>query len=72
MIGFPCGHIFHLSCLTQYDLDVPEVLKTAEVYPTPPTGIYNMAGIGIGVKIKHAKEFKEKIGTGCPLPVHKA
>ncbi|MCJ1318640.1 Vacuolar protein sorting-associated protein 41 [Xylographa vitiligo] len=63
LVGYPCAHIFHLSCLLTYTTennDLPD-----EEGETPST-----RDSSIGPKIRHASKLKGKIG-GCPVNVHK-
>ena len=64
IVGYPCAHIFHLSCLLRYTTKNNDRLEEEEQEtPSSRDG-------SIGPKIKHASRLKGKIG-GCPVNVHK-
>ena len=56
VIGFPCGHTFHLSCMLTYD-DEDE----AQARPDESNGN----------KTDHAKALRPRAMGGCPIDVHK-
>ncbi|MCJ1477083.1 Vacuolar protein sorting-associated protein 41 [Lambiella insularis] len=65
LLGFACGHIFHLPCLLIYDRENDETIDDEEPSPSNQDG-------GIGPKIRHAIRLKRKIRfSGCPVYVHK-
>lgn len=67
LIGFACGHVFHLTHLLS-------VLNPARP-PTPPeleldeNGDFVMQAHSIGAKVTHARLLKDKISAGCPICV---
>ena len=64
LVGFACGHVFHLSHLLSY--------KNNERPATPPNveldenGEFAMTH-SIGAKVTHARLLKDKIRDGCPV-----
>ena len=64
LVGFACGHVFHLSHLLSY--------KSNERPATPPdveldeNGEFAMTH-SIGAKVTHARLLRDKIKHGCPV-----
>jgi hypothetical protein len=64
LVGFACGHVFHLSHLLSY--------KSNERPATPPdveldeNGEFAMTH-SIGAKVTHARLLRDKIRDGCPV-----
>ena len=70
LVGFPCGHIFHLSCLLTYDNDeenVPESLNTESQGDERS----NYLDRSVGTKVRHAKDLQPRVTQGCPVGIHK-
>jgi len=66
LVGFACGHVFHLSCL------MPKTSASASVVATIQQQLANDAiedggrwTRSVGAKVAHAKVFKGAIGRGC-------
>jgi hypothetical protein len=62
LVGYACGHIFHLSHLMEY-------LKQ-ERPPTPPRyGEEEEYGLHprVGAKVTHARLLKDRLQEGCPV-----
>ncbi|KAF6828701.1 vacuolar assembly [Colletotrichum plurivorum] len=68
LVGFACGHVFHLSHLlevlypgrkvdTDYGLGSEESLRT---------------GYRVGAKVTHARLLKDRIREGCPACTHRS
>ena len=70
MVGFVCGHIFHLPCYLGYDDDEGD-----DDVPVPAGGEQNERDSvddgGVGGKVRRARELRGLVGRGCPLVVHK-
>ena len=64
LVGFACGHVFHLSHLLNYINDERPV--------TPPDvdldehGEFTMTH-SVGAKVTHARLLRDKIRDGCPV-----
>jgi hypothetical protein len=66
VVGFACGHIYHLSHLDgpgEEEQQEPEGLESEE----PSTSSFARS---VGPKVTHAFILKEKIGEGCRRCVH--
>jgi len=64
LVGFACGHVFHLSHLLSY--------KNDQRPATPPTVELDENGAftqtrSIGAKVTHARLLRDKIKDGCPV-----
>ncbi|RFU34264.1 hypothetical protein B7463_g2040, partial [Scytalidium lignicola] len=64
LVGFACGHVFHLSHLLSY--------KNPERPVTPPTVELDENGEfvqthSIGTKVTHARILRDQIRDGCPV-----
>ncbi|RDW78353.1 hypothetical protein BP5796_06205 [Coleophoma crateriformis] len=64
LIGFACGHVFHLSHLLSYSKDSRPV--------TPPDVELDENGEftqthSIGAKVTHARLLRDQIADGCPV-----
>lgn len=75
LIGFTCGHVFHLSCLLKYDkrdedeTEIPDVVaKMAAGESSPAAGDFDRS---VGPKVDRAALLRTLIGDGCPIAVHK-
>jgi hypothetical protein len=68
LVGFACGHVFHLSHLLGFNNDDRPI--------TPPdieldeNGEFAMT-YSIGAKVTHARLLKDRINDGCPLCIVK-
>lgn len=67
LVGFACGHVFHLSHLLSYMND--------ERPATPPSieldenGEFAMTH-SVGAKVTHARLLRDKIRDGCPVCIN--
>ncbi|KZF24720.1 WD domain-containing protein [Xylona heveae TC161] len=69
LIGFACGHVFHLSCLISHGEEEEEpALGETSGSPEADSGYWSRS---VGAKVTHARIIREKIPDGCPLCVHK-
>lgn len=64
LVGFACGHVFHLSHLLSYQHDSRPV--------TPPDVELDENGEwatthSVGTKVTHARLLRDKIRDGCPV-----
>ncbi len=65
LVGFACGHVFHLSCL------LPKTSASASVAATLQQTLANDAAESgrwtrsVGAKVTHAHVIKSAIGKGC-------
>lgn len=63
LVGFACGHVFHLSHLLCYNkgraVTPPEEREDNE-WGNPPTH-------SVGAKVTHARLLRDKIRDGCPV-----
>lgn len=69
LVGFACGHVFHLSHLLEY---------THPSRPsTPPSADLDEDGQfvqnhSVGAKVTHARLLRDKISGGCPVAGHES
>ena len=82
LVGFACGHVFHLSCLLKYDkpssaggggdddgdLNVPDVVARMAAGEQPVASDLDRS---VGPKVDRAALLRTLIGNGCPVAVHK-
>ncbi|KAF2018335.1 vacuolar assembly protein-like protein [Aaosphaeria arxii CBS 175.79] len=67
LVGFACGHVFHLSCL------LPKTSASASVAATLQQRLANDAQFGggwgrsVGAKVAHAHVIKNAVGRGCVI-----
>jgi hypothetical protein len=65
LVGFACGHVFHLSCL------LPKTSASASMAATLQATLANDAAEGggwvrsVGAKVAHAHIIKSAVGQGC-------
>jgi hypothetical protein len=65
LVGFACGHVFHLSCL------LPKTSASASMAATLQARLANDAvegggwGRSVGAKVAHAHVIKNAVGQGC-------
>lgn len=70
LVGFACGHVFHLACLLAYnnaERDTASELEAA-VQTTEDDGYVTRS---VGAKVLHARLIRDRIVDGCPYTVHK-
>jgi hypothetical protein len=65
LVGFACGHVFHLSHLLSYNNEDDRPV-------TPPDIELDEDGTfatthGVGAKVTHARLLRDKIKDGCPV-----
>ncbi|KAI9771443.1 MAG: Vacuolar protein sorting-associated protein 41 [Geoglossum simile] len=66
LVGFACGHVFHLSCLlTHSNGDTPDA--QVESFPETNLGVYSRS---VRTKVLNARIIKDSITNGCPVCVH--
>jgi len=64
LVGFACGHVFHLSHLLSYnDNEMPSTPPDVEL---DENGEFAMSH-SIGAKVTHARLLRDKIRDGCPV-----
>ena len=63
LVGFACGHVFHLSHLLSYNSD--ERPETPPDMEPDESGEFAMTR-SIGAKVTHARLLRDKIRAGCP------
>lgn len=71
LVGFSCGHVFHLRCLLRYDKPaggdgVPDILAEMEAGEAQAMNFDR----SIGPKVDHAALLRTMVGDGCPITVH--
>ncbi|KAH8587439.1 vacuolar assembly protein-like protein [Bisporella sp. PMI_857] len=68
LVGFACGHVFHLSHLLNYERDEGERPETP---PAEEGRVDEEEGYGethsVGAKVTHARLLRDKIRDGCPV-----
>ncbi|KAI9875155.1 MAG: Vacuolar protein sorting-associated protein 41 [Pleopsidium flavum] len=70
LVGFVCGHVFHLSCLVLYDYTEQQTNSDLQAEgPTDEEDGYTTRSVG--AKVLHARLIRDKITDGCPCFVHK-
>ncbi|KAF2470321.1 uncharacterized protein BDR25DRAFT_287181 [Lindgomyces ingoldianus] len=66
LVGFACGHVFHLSCLLPKTSASASVVATLQARPAADAqegGGYE--GRSVGAKVAHAHLIRRAIGKGC-------
>lgn len=63
LVGFACGHVFHLSHLLAFDNDRPQTPPMMEL---DENGEWK-AMHSVGAKVTHARLLRDKIRDGCPV-----
>lgn len=64
LIGFACGHVFHLSHLIAYNNPGSEV--EAPDVELDENGQFAMTH-SVGAKVTHARLLRDKVSGGCPV-----
>ncbi|KAH0565528.1 hypothetical protein GP486_001082 [Trichoglossum hirsutum] len=67
LVGFVCGHIFHLSCLLTWGEDNSGNTQP-EPSPEADSGAYSRS---VRTKVLNARIIKDKIPNGCPVCMHR-
>lgn len=65
LVGFACGHVFHLSCLlpkTSASASVAATLQQQLASDTEDEGRWTRS---VGAKVAHAHVIKRAVGAGC-------
>lgn len=64
LVGFACGHVFHLSCL----LDATDGADQADIETLQGQAPMDDGGAdrSVRAKVKHAFDIKSAIRGGCP------
>jgi vacuolar protein sorting-associated protein 41 len=65
LIGFPCGHAFHLSHLLE--LLYPDQPPSEEDAFTGGKDLEGSMGHLVGMKVTHARLLRDRLRGGCPL-----
>lgn len=73
LVGFACGHVFHLSCLLKYEkhddeVEIPDVLAQMAAGESPAVDGWDRS---VGPKVDRAALLRTLIGDGCPVTAHK-
>lgn len=63
LVGFACGHVFHLSHLLSFDEGGPQTPPEVEL---DENGEWK-AMHSVGAKVTHARLLRDKIRDGCPV-----
>lgn len=68
LVGFSCGHVFHLSCLLEASeeadrADIETLQRKAPLEDAIPSR-------SVKAKVEHAHEIKRAAGGGCPICAH--
>ncbi|TID14298.1 Vacuolar protein sorting-associated protein 41-like protein [Venturia nashicola] len=73
LIGFACGHIYHLSCLLDAITD-PDTIATAERLKKQLKTDEALEDAGftrsVGAKVAHAHVLRSIVGEGCKVCTH--
>ncbi|KAK6582499.1 hypothetical protein PZA11_004907 [Diplocarpon coronariae] len=65
MVGFACGHVFHLSHLLSFREERPETPPEVEL---DENGDWKEGNThSVGAKVTHARLLRDKIRDGCPV-----
>lgn len=64
LVGFSCGHVFHLSCLLEATEGVSQT-QVAAIQARAPSA-ESQQGRSVQAKVQHAQVIKRTIGDGCP------
>ncbi|KAE8445516.1 hypothetical protein EG329_013279 [Mollisiaceae sp. DMI_Dod_QoI] len=65
LVGFACGHVFHLSHLLSYENESerPVTPPNVELAENGEWGVTH----SVGLKVTHARLLRDKIRDGCPV-----
>jgi vacuolar protein sorting-associated protein 41 len=68
LVGFVCGHVFHLSCIIS-TIEDPAIKATAEKLQAQLAADADdqSDNRSVGAKVAHAHIIKNIVGKGCPL-----
>ena len=66
LVGFACGHVFHLSHLLSYGSDEEERPSTPPDVELDENGEW-INTHSVGAKVTHARLLRDKIRDGCPI-----
>lgn len=67
LIGFACGHVYHLTCIIAA-LDDPQAITVAERLQAQMKRNDEevMESRSVGAKMAHAHMIRSIVGRGCP------
>lgn len=66
LVGFACGHVFHLSHLLNFGAEDDERPDTPPEVELDENGMWR-ATHSVGAKVTHARLLSDKIRDGCPV-----
>jgi hypothetical protein len=69
LIGFNCGHVFHLSCLLDADTKA-KGNAAVERLVTSEGREFEDAGRSVKTKVEHARQIKRAVQGGCSVCTH--
>ncbi|KAK5004964.1 hypothetical protein LTR28_008268, partial [Elasticomyces elasticus] len=69
LIGFACGHVYHLSCLLSFDGDGSDSATAAATLQSQLAADDGYTSRSVGAKVAHAHIIKNAITSGCPVCV---
>lgn len=70
LVGFACGHVFHLACLLDYikaSKSDHAMVETLQVQATSTDG--GVIARSVGAKVAHAQVIRSALKSGCPVCV---
>lgn len=71
LVGFACGHVFHLSCLLLYNNTEQQNASDLQAEISTNDEEAGFTTRSVGAKVLHARLIRDKITDGCPCLVHK-
>jgi hypothetical protein len=68
LIGFACGHVYHLSCII-ITIEDPAIKETAEKLQAQlvKDADEQSDNRSVAAKVAHAHTIRNFIGKGCPI-----
>ncbi|KAI9666699.1 MAG: Vacuolar protein sorting-associated protein 41 [Bathelium mastoideum] len=68
LVGFACGHVYHLSCILDSSEANKENVRAAEdLQARFQADAEGTSSRSVGAKVAHAHVIRRAIGSGCPL-----
>lgn len=70
LIGFNCGHVFHLSCLLNLNTDAKKadvIVKRVQGQRLSEDEEPIDTGRSVQAKVEHAHQIKRVVQDGCPV-----